>query len=92
VNWTGNPWEQQGAEEDFAEGVERQLLDEGHSSLRDDSEWQGKLAQARVDGAWGVLDVYSDGGANGADTPAASAEYGWLVGGTDEDSLGVWAE
>ena len=92
VDWTGNPWEQQGAEEDFAEGAEQQLLGEGHSSLRDDSKWQSKLAQARVDGAWGALDVYSDGGADGAGTPAASAEYGWLVGGTDEDSLEVWAE
>ena len=40
----------------------------------------------------GVLDVYFDGGADGAGTPAASAEYGWLVGGTDADSLEVWAE
>ena len=38
------------------------------------------------------MDVYSDGGADGAGTPAASAEYGWLVGGTDEDSLEVPAE
>ena len=29
---------------------------------------------------------------DGAGTPAASAEYGWLVGGNDEDSLEVWAE
>jgi hypothetical protein len=92
VDWTGNPWEQQEAGEDFAEGAEQQLLGEGHGSLRDDSKWQSKLAQARVDGAWGALDVYSDGGADGAGTPAASAEYGWLVGGTDEDSLEVWAE
>ena len=83
---------QQGAEEGFAVGAEQQLLGEGHSSMRDDRKWQGKLAQARVDDAWGVLDVYSDGGADGAGTPAASAEYGWLVGGTDEDSLEVWAE
>ena len=60
--------------------------------MRDDQKWQGKHDQARVDGDWGVLDVYSDGGADGAGTPAASAEYGWLVGGTDEDSLEVWAE
>jgi ribonuclease HI len=92
VEWTGNPWEQQGAEEGFAVGAEQQLLGEGHSSMRDDRKWQDKLAQARVDGDWGVLDVYSDGGADGAGTPAASAEYGWLVGGTDEDSLEVWAE
>ena len=39
-----------------------------------------------------MLDVYSDGGADGAGTPAASAEYGWLVGGTYGDSLEVWAE
>ena len=36
--------------------------------------------------------MYSDGGADGAGTPAASAEYGWLVGGTDEGSLEIWAE
>ena len=92
VDWTGSPWEQQGAEEGFAEGAEQQLLGEGHSSMRDDQKWQGKLAQARLDGNWGVLDVYSDGGADGAGTPAASAEYGWLVGGTDGDPLEVWAE
>ena len=73
-------------------GAEQQLLGEGHNNMRDDRRWQGKLAQARVDDAWGVLDVYSDGGADGAGTPAASAEYGWLVGGTDEDSLEVWVE
>ena len=50
VDWTGSPWEQQGTEEDFAEGAEQQLLGEGHSSLRDDNKRQGKLAQARVDG------------------------------------------
>merc|ERR1711966_86573 len=71
---------------------EQQLLGEGHSSMRDDRKWQSKLAQARVDDAWGTLDVYSDAGADGAGTPAVSAEYGWLVGGTDEDSLEVWAE
>jgi hypothetical protein len=37
MDWTGSPWEQQGAEEDFAEGAEQQLLGEGHSSLRDGS-------------------------------------------------------
>ena len=61
VEWTGSPWEQQGAEEGFAVGAEQQLLGEGHSSMRDDRKWQAKLAQARVDDAWGVLDVYSDG-------------------------------
>ena len=45
-----------------------------------------------MDDTWGVLDVYSDGGADGAGTPAASAEYGWLVNDTDEDSLEIWAE
>ena len=39
-----------------------------------------------------MLDVYFDGGADGAGTPANSAEYGRLVGGADEDSLEVWAE
>ena len=46
------------------------------------------MAQAVEDGDWGVLGVYSDGGADGAGTPAASTEYDcqWLVGGTDADS------
>ena len=39
--------------------------------------WQRRLDQAREVGVWGVLDVYSDGRADGAGTPAASAEYGW---------------
>ena len=78
VEWTGSPWVQQGAEEGFAVGAEHQLLGEGHSSMRDDRKWPGKLAQARVDDAWGVLDVYSDGGADGAGTPAAlQSMAGW---------------
>ena len=36
--------------------------------------------------------MYSDGRADGAGTPVATAEYGWLVGGTDEDSLEILAE
>ena len=92
VDWTGCVWEQEAAEEGFAEGAEQHLLGEGHSGLRDDLKWQSRLAQARVDDRWGVLDVYSDGGADGAGTPAASTEYGWLVGGTDGDSLEIWAE
>ena len=38
VDWVGELWEQKGAdhEEDFAEGVEQQLLGEGHSSMRGD--------------------------------------------------------
>ena len=47
--------------------------------MRDDRKWQSKLARARVDGAWGALDVYSDGGADGANTPAAPVEYGWMI-------------
>ena len=39
-----------------------------------------------------MLDAYSDGGADRVDTLAASARYDWLVGGTDGDSLEVWAE
>ena len=39
-----------------------------------------------------MLYVYLGGGAGGVGTPAASAEYGWMVGGTDEDPLEVWAE
>ena len=91
VDWVGEPWEQKGAEEDFAEGAEQQLLGEGHSSMGGDQKWQSRLSQAEGGGVWGVLDVYFDGGADGAGTPAASAKYGWLVGGTDGDSLEVWA-
>ena len=49
VCWVGEPWEQKGAEEDFAEGVEQQLLGEGHSSMRGDQKWQSRLSQARGD-------------------------------------------
>ena len=76
VDWVGSPWDQKGSAEDFAEGAEKQLLGEGHISMRDDKKWQGKLARARMDDAWGVLDVYSDWGADGAGTPRASVEYG----------------
>ena len=92
VDWMGTPWEQKGAEEDFVGGAEQQLLGEGHISTRGGQKWQSRLVQARADGVWDVLDGYSDGGADEVDTPAASAEYGWLVGGTDEDSLEVWVE
>ena len=60
VEWIGSPWQQEGAEEDLAEGVEQQLLGEGHNSTRDDKKWLSKLPQARMDDTWGVLDVYSD--------------------------------
>ena len=85
VDWVGESWEQKGDEENFAKGAEQQLLGEGHSSMRGDPKWQSRLVQARADEGWGVLDVSSDGGADGTGTQAASAEYGWLVGGTDED-------
>ena len=39
-----------------------------------------------------MLDVYSDGGADETGTPEATAEYGWMVGGADEQSLETWAE
>ena len=74
MDWIGSLWEQKGDSEDFVEGAEQQLLGEGHNSTRDDQKWQRKLAEAKVDGVWGVLDVYSDGGGVGADTPTASAE------------------
>ena len=57
-----------------------------------DEKWRQKLAEATECNSWGVLDVYSDGGADGAGTPEASAEYGWMVGGTNEQSLDTWAE
>ena len=76
VDWVGSMWEQEAAEEDFVKGAEQQLLGEGHASMRDDQRWQTRLEQAREGGVWGVLDVYSDGGADGTGTPAASAEYG----------------
>ena len=46
VDLVGEPWEQKGAEEDFAEGVEQRLLGEGHSSMRGDQKWQSRLSQA----------------------------------------------
>ena len=92
VCWEGELWEQPGEEEGFAPGAEEQLLGEGGDSLRNDSKWRQRLAQAERDGQWGLLDLYSDGGADGAGTPAATAEYGWLIGGTDADALEVWAE
>ena len=65
-------------------------------SMRGDQKRQHKLAQAKHEDSWGgwVLDVYSDGGADlgVGRTLEASAECGWLVGGTDEDSLEIWAE
>ena len=36
--------------------------------------------------------MYSDGGADGTGTPEASAEYDWIIGGTDEQSLETRAE
>ena len=44
-----------------------------------------QAGQAELEGSWGVRDVYSDG----AGTPVATAAYGWLVGGIDEDSLEI---
>ena len=89
VSWKGESWSQQGAEECFAPGAELQLLGEGHDSMCSDEKWRQKLAGAAEGDSWGsgVLDVYSDGGADGAGTPEASAEYGWMVGGTDEQLI-----
>ena len=92
VCWKGESWSQQAAEECFAPGAELQLLGEGHDNMCSDMKWKQKLAEAAESNNWGVLDVYSDGGADGAGTPEASAEYGWMVGGTDEQSLETWAE
>ena len=52
-----------------------------------DAKWKQKLAEATETNNWGVLDVYSDGGVDGSGTPAASVEYGWMVGGTGAQSL-----
>ena len=62
-----------------------------------DQKWQRKLAQAEQDDSWGVPNVCPHGGADEAGTPVAHqrhlrAGYGRLVGGTDEDSLEIWAE
>ena len=92
VEWAGEPWEQPSEEEKFAPGVEAKLLGEGGSSMRGDARWKQKLSSGVREGRWGVLDVYSDGGADGAGTPEATAEYGWLIGGTSEDALEIWAE
>ena len=53
-----------------------QLLGEGHDDMCSDKKWKQKLAEAAESNNWRVLDVYSDGGADGAGTPEASAEYG----------------
>ena len=87
VSWKGELWEQKEAEESFADETEKKLLGEGMDSMRGDEKWRSKLEEATQSGRWGVLDVYSDGGADGAGTPEATAEYGWLIGGTDEQSL-----
>ena len=50
VDWMGEPWEQKGDAEDFVEGVEEQLLGEGHSSMRGDQKWQSRLAQVVEEG------------------------------------------
>ena len=89
VGWQGERWEQKGAEEMMAGGVELQLLGEGRGSMCTDTKWKQKLVQARQEEQWGLLDVYSDGGADGVGTPEAAAEYDWLVGGTGERSLGI---
>ena len=52
MDWVGEPWGQKGAEEDFAEGAEQQLLGGGHSSMRRDQKWQTRFPQARVDVVW----------------------------------------
>ena len=92
MSWKGGCWGQQGAEESFAEGDELQLLGEGRDSMCGDGKWRQKLLEATQSDSWGVLDVCADGGADGAGTPEATAEYGWLVGGMDEQSLDIWAE
>ena len=68
VCWKGESWSQQGAEECFAPGAELQLLGEGHDSMCSDAKWKQKLAEATESNNRGVLDVYSDGGADGAGT------------------------
>ena len=90
----GECWRQQGAKESFAEGVELQLLGGGRDSMCGGGKWRQKLLEATQSDSWGVLGVYSDGGADGAGTrtPEATAVCGWLVGGTGEQSLDIWAE
>jgi hypothetical protein len=78
VCWKGESWSQQGAEECFVPGDELQLLGEGHDSMCSDAKWKQKLAGAAESNNLGVLDVYSDGGADGAGTPASSFCRVWL--------------
>ena len=77
MDWVGGSCGQKVAEEGVAEGTEQQLLGEGHISMRDDQKWQSGLAQAR-EGDWGVLDVCSDCGGDGAG--ASSLCRVWLAG------------
>ena len=54
VDWMGEPWEQKGAEEDFAEGAEQQLLGEAPRSMRrDQQKWQSRLVTGRGGGGSG---------------------------------------
>ena len=53
ANWTGSMWEQEAAEEGFAEGAEQLLLGEDHSGMRGDVKWQERLVQTREVGIYG---------------------------------------
>ena len=60
--------------------------------MRGDQKWQSRLSQAREDGGWGVLDVYSDEvQMEQAHQQPLQNMAGWL-GAQMEDSLEVWAE
>ena len=53
--------------------------------------WLRQL-RATAGECWMFTQTVTDGGADGAGTLEATAEYVWLVGGTDEQSLDTWAE
>ena len=68
------------------------LLGKDKAGLSSDKRYLKELASAVETGEWGVLDGFSDGGADDAGTPYATAEYGWVVGGTHELALERWSE
>lgn len=68
------------------------LLGKHKTRLVDDVRFRAEISAARASGAWGTLDVYSDGGADHAGTPYATAEYGWVVGGTHASAFERWSE
>ena len=89
AEWVGN---HAVVAERWGEGDMGALLGEGWWGVKSSTDYERALERAGVTGVWEGLDVYSDGGADLAGTEEASADYGWVIGGTDRDALAVWGE